>query len=248
MAFLTQRKITKIALYLYWPAFFIAGHIAIPESVQKAGVSDKSLHFMAYLILVFLLWFSVSGVRTIDWRRLRPWLVLLALVAYGIIDELFQGFVPGRSPDVMDFVADVAGVMLGMILFSILSFCPAGLLVAAMVIFGVANASRKNLAVVLPVTYAVFHLFAYAVFTMLWIYFLELYASISAKTNRIKWLVLILTAPVGLLLAVKLFAIFFGKGFTTADTIASIGAIIAVIASFILSAPCCSRPDADSVG
>lgn len=248
MALLTQQKITKIALCLYWPAFFMAGHIPIPESVQKAGVSDKSLHFMAYLMLVFLLWFTVSGVQRIDWRRLRPWLVLVALVAYGIIDELLQGFVPGRSPDVMDLVADVAGVLLGMILFTFLSFLPAGLLVAAMIIFDVANVSRKNLAVVLPVTYAVFHLFAYAVFTTLWIYFVQLYTSISAKTDKIRWLVLALSAPVGLLLAVKLFAVFLGKGFTMADTITSVCAILGVITAFYLNASFSTWPDIDSVG
>ncbi|MBL7152967.1 MAG: VanZ family protein [Phycisphaerae bacterium] len=32
------------------------------------------------------------------------------MAAYGIIDELLQGYV-GRSPDVMDLAADLAGVL-----------------------------------------------------------------------------------------------------------------------------------------
>jgi len=248
MALSTQQKITKIALGLYWPTLFVAAHIPIPQSVQRAGVSDKSLHFLAYLTLVFLLWFAVSGIRRVNWRRSGPWFVLLALVAYGIIDELLQGLVPGRSPDVMDFVADLTGVLTGLILFTILAFWPAGLLVAAMVVFGVANVSRINLAALLPVTYAAFHLFAYAVFTVLWIQCIHLYTSVSAKTTKIKWLMLALTVPAGLLLAVKLFALVIGKGFTLADTIVSVGAIVAVIAAFCLNAPSRRRPETDSGG
>lgn len=247
MVLSTQQKITKIALYLYWPTLFIAAHIPIPQPIRRAGVSDKSLHFLAYLMLVFLLWFAVSGIRKVNWRRSGPWLVLLALVVYGIIDELLQGFVPGRSPDVMDFIADMTGMLAGMVLFTVLSFWPAGLLVVAAVIFGVANVSRINLAVVLPVTYAIFHLFAYAVFTAMWIYCMELNTSVSIKTAGIKWLMLVLTAPVGLLLVVKLTAIFFGKDFTMVDTIVSIGAILSVITAFYLSASFCRRPDIDSV-
>jgi hypothetical protein len=246
MAFLTQQKITRITLYLYWPAFFIVAHVPIPESVQKAGVSDKSLHFLAYLMLVFLLWFAVSGVQKIDWRGLRPWLVLLVLISYGIIDELLQGLVPGRSPDAVDFVADVTGVAAGMILFTVLSFWHAGLLIGAIVIFSVANVSRIDLAVVMPVTYAVFHLFAYAVFTMLWINYLQIYTSFSAKRTRIERLALASTAPVGLLLAVKLYAIFLGKGFTTADTAVSAGAIVVVTAAFYLNTSFCGMQEGDS--
>jgi len=245
MALSTQQKITRIALALYLPVLFVSAHVPVPAPIQGAGVSDKSLHFLAYLTLGFLLWFAVSGTRTVNWRRSRPWLVLLTLVVYGIIDEILQGLVPGRSPDVMDFVADMTGVITGMVLFTIVPFWSAGLLVVATVIFGVANVSRIDLAVVLPVTYAAFHLFAYAVFAVFWIQCTHLYTSVSATTAKVKWLLLAIAGPVGLLLTVKLSAVVFGKGFTLADTIVSVGAIAAVIAAFYLNASCCRRPETD---
>jgi len=245
MTLSAQQKITRIALALYWPALFVSAHIPVPAPIQGAGVSDKSLHFLAYLTLVFLLWFAVSGIRRVSWRISRPWLVLLTLVIYGIIDEILQGLVPGRSPDVMDFVADMTGALTGMILFTILPFWPAGLLVVATVIFGVANVSRVNLAVVLPITYAIFHLFAYAVFSAMWIYCTKLNTSISAKTAGIKWLLPAIAAPAGLLLTVKLSAVVFGKGFTLTDTIVSAGAIVTVIVAFYLNASSCRRPETD---
>lgn len=36
--------------------------------------------------------------------------------AYGILDEIHQSFVPGRSPDAMDVLADAAGAILMMLL------------------------------------------------------------------------------------------------------------------------------------
>jgi len=245
MALSAQQKITKIVLALYWPALFVSAHIPVPAPIQGAGVSDKSLHFLAYLTLVFLLWFAVSGIGRVNWRRSRPWLVLLTVVVYGIIDEILQGLVPGRSPDVMDFVADMTGVLTGMILFTVMPFWPAGLFVAAAIIFGVANVSRTNLAVVLPVTYAAFHLFAYGVFVVFWIQCTHLYTSVSATTAKVKWLLLAIAAPAGLLLTVKLSAVVFAKGFTLTDTIVSVGAIVTVIVAFYLNASYCRGPETD---
>jgi len=118
-------------------------------------------------------------------------------------------------------------------------------MVVATVIFGVANVSRIDLAVVLPVTYAAFHLFAYAVFAVFWIQCTHLYTSVSATTAKVKWLLLAIAGPAGLLLTVKLSAVLFGKGFTLADTIVSVGAIATVIAAFYLNASSCRRPETD---
>jgi VanZ family protein len=65
---------------------------------------DKVEHFGAYAVLGWLL------VRAAD-RSLLPLALGLALgVLYGASDEIHQMFVPGRSPDVRDWVADAAGV------------------------------------------------------------------------------------------------------------------------------------------
>jgi len=63
-----QQKIIIILLAFYWPILFILAHIPIPQYVRKAGVSDKSLHFLAYLILTFLLWFAIRPDEKVKWR------------------------------------------------------------------------------------------------------------------------------------------------------------------------------------
>ncbi|HEX6370988.1 MAG TPA: VanZ family protein [Longimicrobium sp.] len=65
---------------------------------------DKVAHFGAYALLGWLL------VRAAD-RSLLPLAVGAVLgVLYGATDEIHQMYVPGRSPDVMDWFADAAGV------------------------------------------------------------------------------------------------------------------------------------------
>jgi VanZ family protein len=66
---------------------------------------DKVAHFGAYALLGWLL------VRAAD-RSLLPLALGAVLgVLYGAADEIHQMYVPGRSPDVMDWVADAAGVI-----------------------------------------------------------------------------------------------------------------------------------------
>lgn len=65
---------------------------------------DKVAHFGAYAVLGWLL------VRAADRSGLPLAVGLVLGVLYGATDEIHQMFVPGRSPDVMDWVADAAGV------------------------------------------------------------------------------------------------------------------------------------------
>ena len=237
MTFSHQQKIAACLLALYWPALFVLAHIPIPYVVQEADVSDKSLHFLAYLVLAFLLWSVVSGNQKVNWRRASPWLVLFVIVVYGILDEWLQGYVAGRSSDVWDFFADLAGTLAGLILFSFFTFWPAGLLVAGTVIFGITNIIRVNLADLLPITNAMFHLFGYAVFTLLWIQYM-LVISIRPshlRRTKLKWLILAVTVPIGFLLTVKLSSTILGKDFSASDVIIAVIGIATVVVIRILN-------------
>lgn len=70
--------------------------------------SDKLLHFLEFSVLGGLLYlaFAYAG-----WR---PWDAPLAIslgIAYGFVDEFHQLFVSGRSTDILDALADAAGVL-----------------------------------------------------------------------------------------------------------------------------------------
>lgn len=227
MAVLRRQKITIISLVFYWLSFFILAHIPVPGLVSKAGVSDKGLHFLAYLVLVFLLWFAVSPDQKVVWRKAVVWWVFIVITGYGVVDELLQGFT-GRNCDVMDIVANIAGTFTGLILFSVFSFWPAALLVTGTVIFGITNIARANLAELVPVTNAMFHLFAYPIFSMLWLCYMHLF--LSLKPPKPKWLMAALAVPIGLLLTVKLFSLVLGKVLGLREVIISVVGIAAVVA------------------
>lgn len=232
MALSTQKKIALGTLALYWPVLFISTHISIPRVVREADVSDKSLHFLAYLILSFLLWSVVSGDKKVNWRRVMPWLVLFVIVLYGIFDELLQGYVSGRSSDVRDFIFDLAGVLTGLILSSFLMFWPAGLVITAIFIFGVTNVTRTNLADILPVTNAVFHLLAFAILTVQWIQCLHLF--VAGEVHRGRRFILAVAMPTGFMITVTLFSVIAGREFTPSDIIISFGAIMTVVIGFYI--------------
>ena len=75
--------------------------------------ADKVAHFGAYAVLGALLAFATD-------RRGLPLALAAGLgVLYGALDELHQMYVPGRSPDVLDWAADAAGVAAACVLYSL---------------------------------------------------------------------------------------------------------------------------------
>lgn len=130
------------------------------------------------------------------------------------------------------------GVAGGLILFSFLRFQPALLTVTGIVIFCLTNTAQANLAELVPVTNAMFHLIAYAVFTMLWIR--QIYP-LASKTTRPKQMIIALAVPTGLLLAVKLFSAISGRYFTLFDVITSITGMAVVAVGYVFICPKCSR-------
>lgn len=235
MALSHKKKIAVSVLILYWPVLFVLAHIPIPRVVREANISDKSLHFLAYLILTFLIWSAVSGDRKVQWRRTAPWLVLFIIAVYGILDEWLQTYISERSCDVRDYITDLAGAVAALILSSFFTFWPAGLAIVAIFIFGVTNVTRANLADLMPKINAAFHFFSYAILTFIWIQCMHLFsrsaehAARSSRQEKARWLILALAGPAGFLVVVELFSIVAGKDFTLSEIIISFGAIAAVV-------------------
>jgi len=85
-----------------------------PSLPSPDHVTDKQAHAFAYGVLAVLCLMGLTGWR---WRRVAGASLLGAFViavAYGVSDEFHQAFVPGRSPDVADVVADAAGAALAL--------------------------------------------------------------------------------------------------------------------------------------
>ncbi len=63
---------------------------------------DKVVHFSVYGLLATLVCRQGRGWRAAGWA-------LLAVSAYGASDEWHQSFVPGRTMELADWIADTAG-------------------------------------------------------------------------------------------------------------------------------------------
>lgn len=91
--------------------FYLSSRSTLPVQ-PRIPYFDKVAHFSAYAILGALLAFAADRAR----------LSLVAAVAlgllYGASDEVHQAFVPGRSPDVLDWAADAAGVLAACFLYT----------------------------------------------------------------------------------------------------------------------------------
>jgi VanZ family protein len=74
---------------------------------------DKLHHFIAYFVMGFLAWRCFR-------HYIRPSLLMIISIIfcslYGVSDEWHQSFVPGRSSDVLDWVADTIGATVAVML------------------------------------------------------------------------------------------------------------------------------------
>jgi VanZ family protein len=82
---------------------------------MPAAVSDKSLHGFAYLGLAVLVFRGLAGrlPARVTWSAASATLAIA--IGYAMTDELHQMFVPGRSAEFADLVADAMGASLGLI-------------------------------------------------------------------------------------------------------------------------------------
>jgi VanZ family protein len=222
-----QQKIIIILLVFYWPTIFILAHMPIPNLIREAEVSDKGIHFLAYLALTFLLWFAINPNKKVNWRKAGAWWILLMVVLYGVLDEVLQGFVQGRSCDIRDFYVDLIGTLLALIMLSIFTFWPCCLIVTGITIFGLTNIAKVNVADFLPIANIAFHFLSYVFFTLLWIRYLCSFSKLVA--SKPKWLIEALILPIGFLLAVKLGSLILDRSYTLSGIIASAAGIAAAV-------------------
>ena len=105
-------------LYVWGPAVLVMAVLFAASSASDTSVvppvfSDKVLHLGAYALLGMTVFRALADAR---FERLTPGLAMWAIlfcILYGVSDEFHQSFVPGRTPDAKDLIADGVGAALG---------------------------------------------------------------------------------------------------------------------------------------
>lgn len=98
----------------YW--FFPCAIVAIITfASQQSNVSvqnDKTIHFLVYSLLAYFI--SRALHLSFEFKKNKIFYLAVFLVSlYGLIDEIHQYFIPGRSCSFGDWVADTLGAMIG---------------------------------------------------------------------------------------------------------------------------------------
>jgi hypothetical protein len=82
------------------------GQVAVPAVVHI----DKGVHFLVFGLMATLV-VRAPGVG-------RGWVAVAGVSLFGVLDELRQGFTPGRSMELADWLADTAGAGLAVLLYN----------------------------------------------------------------------------------------------------------------------------------
>jgi VanZ family protein len=89
--------------------------------IQRVPLQDKGVHFLEYGALSFFIVHAVA----VTWpgRGISSLITaVVATVGLGLLDELHQSFVPGRSSDVLDLVADAIGATAAVLVYALLTY------------------------------------------------------------------------------------------------------------------------------
>ncbi|MEN9791624.1 MAG: hypothetical protein RLZZ63_1282 [Gemmatimonadota bacterium] len=102
----------------FWPALLWAALILVGTSWPNITVGpditglDKVVHFGMYGGFAYLL-LRASRYRA-AWGRVM--IVLACVAVFGLIDEVHQDYIPGRSASLADWFADILGGATGAVL------------------------------------------------------------------------------------------------------------------------------------
>ena len=114
-----RRSFSRPALVLaaYWLLLFVGSHT--PEAAPPPiGISiDKLVHLVAFTGLAWLM-AAVAHHRENRFTIRAATMIFVIAILYGAMDELTQPYV-GRSCDLLDWVADALGAVLGITAFAV---------------------------------------------------------------------------------------------------------------------------------
>lgn len=110
--------------FLAWlPALAWAGLIFIisaqpKETFQRLGFTGQALsvggHLIVYFVLMILLVIALRASTNLPNKQVYL-LAFLIVAIYGLSDEYHQSFVPGRTPTLVDWLVDLIGAGLALL-------------------------------------------------------------------------------------------------------------------------------------
>ena len=111
-----HKYLINLPLIIYWIILFVLTTLPGNEAIN-IGVNDKIEHFGAYGLLSAILYLNLLFQEKYPlFKKFPATFTLLVASLYGMIDELHQIFVPGRTADIRDWLADFLGSVLAVLI------------------------------------------------------------------------------------------------------------------------------------
>jgi len=119
-------RLYKILFWTGYSAVLITAFIPLAGDLTKIKLGrgifeirlDHLLHFTAYfMICMYYLFGQRKGLTIFNIRPLKKFIVVTLVLA--TVTEFAQLWVPARAFNVMDWVANVAGILIGLIVIKI---------------------------------------------------------------------------------------------------------------------------------
>lgn len=105
-----KNYLVRLPLILYWIILFILTSLPTGLAIETRDVSDKVLHFGAYGLLSVLLYLNLYFQNKSNLLSFYAGLFTILIASfYGVLDEVHQMLVPGRSAEFLDWFADFTG-------------------------------------------------------------------------------------------------------------------------------------------
>ena len=108
-----------LPVVVYVAVIFSVSSIANLTPPVRWSNADKLAHLSEYTALGFLLARAFDGTRFMASRLANCLLAVMAGLATGILDELWQIHVPGRVSSHLDFLADSLGIVIGQLVYAL---------------------------------------------------------------------------------------------------------------------------------
>lgn len=110
-------RTTPVLLYM----LFIWSVSDLPPNRLPAGVDDRIAHFGEYGLLALLMAFALTAFDPSRTSGARLALSGLLCLAWGALDEIHQGWTPGRVPSLKDLAFDALGIAVALAVLATLA-------------------------------------------------------------------------------------------------------------------------------
>lgn len=78
---------------------------------------DKFAHIFEYFVYSSIVLFFICGIKPKISKQSKIIILILVSIVFGASDEIHQMFVPGRTCDIFDLMADSVGALITVFLF-----------------------------------------------------------------------------------------------------------------------------------